>query len=92
MKEVEQLRKLSRLDLAATLANMVRQVLLPESGWTIGAGRDCVDVLLMAASLAYPTSADIDECASRATQPTPPDAVSVGGQLAEELENEIQNI
>ena len=80
---IEGLRKLSKPELAATLAQTVREALLPEEGWTIEAGRDCVEVLLIAARIAYPTTADIESLG----QPTVQDVAS---QLAEELENDLE--
>lgn len=94
--ELNELRSMSKAELAASIAAMVREALLPEDGWTIEAGRDCVEVLLIAARIAYPTSADIENLGK--AQPTTQVAQKtnvtqsvqvVGGQLAEELEDEI---
>lgn len=78
--QLAELRAMSKPELAASIANMVRETLLPEDGWTIEAGRDCVDVLLIAARIAYPTTADIESL---------PSAVDVAGELAEELQNDL---
>ena len=59
MDYVEELRKLGKPELAASVAALVKEVLCPDK-WTIEQGRDCVDVLLIAARMAYPTSADIE--------------------------------
>ena len=59
--DLSELKKLSKPELAVTLANLVRSCFLPEDGkWTIGAGRDCIEVLLMAARMVFPTQGDID--------------------------------
>jgi len=60
-EDLTELKKLSKPQLAVALANMVRACFLPENGkWTIIAGRDCIDTLLLAARMVFPTQADID--------------------------------
>jgi hypothetical protein len=89
-EDLNELRQMSKAELAASIAAMVREALLPEEGWTIEAGRDCVEVLLIAARIAYPTTADIESLGQPTTQATVTQSVSVvGGQLAEELENDL---
>lgn len=66
-EDMRELRKLGKPELAVSLANMVRECMLPEDGkWTIAAGRDCIDTLLLAARMVFPTQADIDSVVSRA--------------------------
>jgi hypothetical protein len=60
MDQIEQLRRLQKPELAVSLAALVREVLCPGNEWTLERGRDCVEVLLIAARMAFPTSADIE--------------------------------
>lgn len=100
IEELEELRSLSKPELAASIAAMVRKALLPEEGWTIEAGRECVEVLLIAARIAYPTRDDIESMgrAQPTTQAVQDAKVSdkasvqlVGRELAEELEDDLKN-
>lgn len=60
----DDLRKLDKPTLAASIASLVREVLCPDGVWTLAKGRDCIDVLLIAARLAFPTSADLESLGS----------------------------
>lgn len=65
-KQMEQLRKMGKPELAVSIAGLVRETICPDGKWTIERGRDCIEVLLIAARMAYPTSADIESLGSGA--------------------------
>lgn len=60
MSDIETLRKLNRTELAVSVANLVRQVVCGDEPWSLAKGRECVDVLLIATRVAFPTRADIE--------------------------------
>ena len=58
--DIEQLRAMSKPELAVALANTARAAVCPDDKWTLKRGRDAIEVLLIAASMVYPTSKDIE--------------------------------
>lgn len=60
MEHIEQLRQLGKPELAVAVSQLVRDVMCPEGKWTLERGRDCVEVLLIATRMAFPTSVEID--------------------------------
>jgi hypothetical protein len=67
MDQIEQLRRLTKPELSVALASLVREVLCPGKEWTLEKGRDCVEVLLIAARMAFPTTADIESLGKKDT-------------------------
>lgn len=57
---IEYMRQLTKPQLALSLAALVREIKCPGDTWTLEKGKECVEVLAFAASLAFPTRADID--------------------------------
>lgn len=79
MSDIEDLRRLSKPELAAAVAQLVRSVICHD-GWSLEKGRDCVDVLLIAARTAFPTRADIQTLGRDTT------VTSVAVELADSID------
>lgn len=79
MSDVAALRTLSKPELAAAVAQLVRTVICHD-GWSLEKGRDCVDVLLIAARTAFPTRADVESLGKTNT------VTSVAVELADSID------
>jgi len=72
---------------ARELVKLVQTIYEPKSGWTLDSGRECIEVLLLAARYAYPTSENINELIERIeVRTSDPPITAVGRNLAEQIE------
>lgn len=78
-------RGASQQKVAEALVEFVQEVYAPAEGkWSIEAGTKCIETLLLAARMAYPTSADIESLGKK--EPKAPDVVVVSRNLAEQID------
>ena len=87
------LQNWSKHSVATELVKLVRAIYEPKSGWTLEAGRDCIEVLLVAAQRADPTAENVNELMDRiissqvaSSSPADPPITAVGRDLAEQIE------
>ena len=77
----------NRQNVALELVKLVQAIYEPKSGWTLDSGRDCIEVLLLAARYAYPTAENIQELIKRVEgRESDPPITAVGRNLAEQIQ------
>jgi adenosyl cobinamide kinase/adenosyl cobinamide phosphate guanylyltransferase len=80
---------------ADELVKVVQAIYQPKSGWTFDSSKKCVEVLLLAAQKAYPTSKNIQELITRTIQALPlpePSVIDVGREVAEQIEKDKEQL
>jgi len=55
----------NKQNVALELVKVVQAIYEPKSGWTLDSGRECIEVLLIAARYAYPTACNVQELIER---------------------------
>lgn len=82
------LQSWSKHNVATELVKLVRAIYEPKSGWTLESGKNCIEVLLIAAQHAYPTAENVNELIHRISGcgSGEPPITAVGRNLAEQIE------